>query len=82
VLLQQLVVLYSTHAVVECLNLGIVLVVSLTGLHAMVLSSREQYTANLYVEVVWLLAPTVVVVLLIARGIVMQCSDEELLTAM
>ena len=55
-----------------------VLLVSVLAVHSMVVCSRALYGSNLYLELVWLLAPTVVVVLLIARTVSMQCSDEEL----
>nr|QHQ98639.1 cytochrome c oxidase subunit 2 [Lacrimia lanifica] len=77
-LLQGLAVLYCTHSLLECMNIGVVLLVSILALHAMVVCSRALYGSNLYVELVWLLAPTVVVVLLLARTVCMQCSDEEL----
>ena len=77
-LLQSLAILYSTHVLLECLNLGVVVLVSLLAIHGMVVSSRALYTSNLYVELVWLLAPTVVVVSLLARTVAMQCSDEEI----
>jgi len=71
-------VLYSTHVLLESMNLGIVVMVSTMAIHAMVLSARALYGTNLYLELVWLLAPTAIVVLLIVRTIAMQCSDEEL----
>ena len=62
----------------ECLNLGVVVLVALLGIHSLVVCSRALYGSNLYLELVWLLAPTSVVVLLIVRTVGMQCSDEEL----
>ena len=70
--------LYTTHVLMETLNLSIVVLVTLLGMHSIVLCSRALYGSNLYLELVWLLAPTTNVVLLIARTVGMQCSDEEL----
>ena len=75
---QGLSVLYSTHVLLESMNLGIVVMVGTMSIHAMVLAARALYGTNLYLELVWLLAPTAIVVLLIVRTIAMQCSDEEL----
>ena len=77
-LAQSISMLYSTHVLLESMNLGVVLMVSTMALHALAVSCRALYGSNLYLELVWLLAPTVVVVLLIVRTIAMQCSDEEL----
>ena len=77
-LAQSIGMLYATHVLLESMNLGVVLLVSTLALHAMVVPCRALYGSNLYLELVWLLAPTVVVVLLIVRTIAMQCSDEEL----
>lgn len=78
ILSQGLSVLYSTHVLLESMNLGIVVMVGTMSIHAMVLAARALYGTNLYLELVWLLAPTAIVVLLIVRTIAMQCSDEEL----
>ena len=77
-LAQSMTMLYATHVLLESMNLGVVLLVSTMALHALAVSCRALYGSNLYLELVWLLAPTVVVVLLIVRTIAMQCSDEEL----
>ena len=77
-LLQGLSLLYSTHVMLESMNLGVVLLVSALATHSLVVCSRALYGSNLYLELVWLLAPTAVVVLLIVRTLTMQCSDEEL----
>ena len=61
------------------MNVAVVLLVSVLAIHSMMICSRSLYTSNLYVELVWLLAPTAVVVLLLARTVCMQCSDEELI---
>ena len=71
-------VLYTTHCLLEGMNLGVVLLVSLVATHSMVLATRGLYGCNLYLELVWLLAPTSVVVVLITRTVCMQCSDEEI----
>ena len=75
---QGLSILYGTHVLLEAMNLGVVLMVSTMGIHSITICARALYGNNLYLELVWLLAPTVVVVLLIVRTITMQCSDEEL----
>jgi len=75
---QGLSVLYSTHALLESMNMGVVMLVSSMAIHSCLLCSRALYGSNLQLELVWLLAPTAVVVLLIVRTITMQCSDEEL----
>ena len=77
---QGLSVLYATHVILECMNLGVVILVAAMTAHAMVIPCRALYGTNLYLELVWLLSPTAVVVLLIVRTISMQCSDEELST--
>ena len=51
-LVQTLAVLYSTHVLLECLNLGVVVLVSLLAIHSVVVSSRALYGTNLYVELV------------------------------
>ena len=51
-LLHGLSVLYCTHSLLECMNIGVVLLVSILAMHAMVLCSRAMYGANLYVELV------------------------------
>jgi hypothetical protein len=60
------------------MNLGVVVLVAMMALHSLVVCCRALYGCNLHLELVWLLGPTVVVVLLIVRTITMQCSDEEL----
>ena len=73
-------VLYSTHSLLEGMNMGVVMMVSLLATHSLVLCSRALYGCNLYLELVWLLAPTAIVVVLIVRTVCMQCSDEEVTT--
>ena len=70
--------IYCTHAMLETTNIAVVLFIATSALHMVSVVARSLYTANLYIELVWLLVPTALVVLLIARVIVMQCSDEEL----
>jgi hypothetical protein len=52
ILLPGLSVLYSTHVLMECLNLGVVVVVALLGMHSLVVCSRALYGSNLYLELV------------------------------
>ena len=73
-------VLYSTHSLLEGMNMGVVMMVSLLATHSLVLCTRALYGCNLYLELVWLLAPTAIVVVLIVRTVCMQCSDEEVST--
>ena len=70
--------MYSSHVLLESMNIGVVVLIVLLATHSLVICSRALYTCNIYLELVWLLAPTVVVVLLIARVVSLQCSDEEL----
>ena len=79
-LVGSLGVLYSTHSLLEGMNMGVVMMVSLLATHSLVLCSRALYGCNLYLELVWLLAPTAIVVVLIVRTVCMQCSDEEVST--
>ena len=77
-LLPSMSMLYSTHILMESLNLAVVVLVAMLGMHSIQVVSRALYGSNLYLELVWLLTPTAAVVLLIVRTVGMQCSDEEL----
>ena len=74
----DLALTYTTHLCISTLNAGVVCYCVSLGAHALTLSSRGLYALSLYVEMVWLLTPSMVVVLLIARVLVMQCADAEL----
>ena len=49
---QGLSVLYSTHVLLEAMNLGVVVLVALLAVHSLVLCSRALYGCNLYLELV------------------------------
>nr|ADP88934.1 cytochrome c oxidase subunit 2 [Diplonema papillatum]APQ44783.1 cytochrome c oxidase subunit 2 [Diplonema papillatum] len=78
VLLHGLAVLYTTHVALEVLNVAIVVFIAGAAMHSATVSSRNLYTSNLYLELVWLLTPTAMVTMLVVRVVVMQCSEEEL----
>mgnify|MGYP003350167567 CR=1 FL=1 len=78
VLCGGLTLIYSSHLLVETLNSGVVVYVVSLLLHVVSGVSRYLYVMSLYVELVWILGPSCVVVVLIARTILMQCGDEEL----
>ena len=69
--------IYSTHAMLEASNVAVVVFIASCAMHSLCLSSRALFTLNLYVELVWLLVPTSVVVLLIARVVLLQCAEED-----
>nr|QHQ98656.1 cytochrome c oxidase subunit 2 [Diplonema japonicum] len=76
-LLHNLAMIYSTHAMLEATNLAIVVFIASGAMHVLCILSRALYTMNLYVELVWLLVPTAVVILLIARVVLLQCAEED-----
>ena len=78
ILLSGLLVLYTTHSLVETLNLAIICYVVGVGLHGVCTCSRVLYTLSVYVEMIWLLTPTACVVVMIVRVLIMQCSEEEI----
>ena len=71
-------ILYTTHSLLEGMNMGVVMMVTILATHSLVICTRALYGSNLYLELVWLLAPTIIVVVLIVRTVCMQCSDEDI----
>jgi hypothetical protein len=70
--------LYTTHALIETLNLGVTVYVVSLAQHMVLTACRALYTLSLYVEMVWLLIPSAVVSMLMARVVAVQCTEEEL----
>ena len=77
---QQLLLVYTTHMLLEGVNLGIVCYIACLLAHSTAVASRSLYTVSLYVEMVWLLVPSAAVGTLIARVLVMQTAEEEVHT--
>ena len=70
--------MYSTHLLIEILNLSIVVYVIALAYQSTCSPSRYLYSLNLYVEMVWLLVPTAAVVAMMARVILIQAAEEDL----
>ena len=77
-LTQSLGLLYATHMMMETLNSGVSIFMVTMALQMVAHSSCTLYLASLHLEMVWLLVPTAAVLLLIARVVATQCSEEEL----
>ena len=76
-LLNSMGSLYSTHMLIETLNLSIVVYVIALAYQSVCTPSKVLYSLNLYVEMVWLLVPTGVVVAMMARVVIIQAAEED-----
>nr|ATQ37483.1 cytochrome c oxidase subunit 2 [Rhynchopus euleeides] len=77
-LLHSMSMLYTTHLLMESINLSIIAYVVSVAVHSICISSRSLYSLSLYVEMVWLLTPSAAITLLVSRVVIMQCSEEEI----
>ena len=77
-LLSSLSMIYTTHMLIESINLAIIVYVVSSSIQSMSTGTKSIYTINLFIEMVWLLVPSCGVVLMMGRVVVMQCSEEEL----
>nr|QHQ98671.1 cytochrome c oxidase subunit 2 [Rhynchopus humris] len=77
-LLSPLSMIYTTHMLIESINLAIIVYVVSSSIQSMSTGTKSIYTLNLFIEMVWLLVPSCGVVLMMGRVVVMQCSEEEL----
>ena len=76
-LLNSMGSIYTTHALIESLNLSIVVYILALAYQSACTPSKVLYSLNLYVEMVWLLVPTGVVVAMMARVVIIQAAEED-----
>nr|ATQ37456.1 cytochrome c oxidase subunit 2 [Diplonema ambulator] len=76
-LVHNMGMLYSTHAMLESSNMAIVVFMMGCAMHVLTTVCRALLAINLYVELVWLLAPTSIIILLIGRVVLLQCAEED-----
>ena len=66
-LVHSISMLYTTHMAIECLNSSVVIFMVTVATQMLCYYSCTLYLASLHLEMVWLLVPTAVVAMLIAR---------------
>jgi len=77
-LLHGLSMIYSTHVVAEILNMAIVAYMGGLAVHVVVHGTHVLLTSSVHVEMVWLLLPSMLVLLMLCRVLLMQTAEEDI----